>query len=277
MSCNQKTELHVVYDDCGGFFLKRCCFSKGKFISEEDFFKKSIRELATYEVNPFDIDDILQCNHDCDFKPYIDTLVLDAIRICNIQCYNCVVFTPQIKDFIKSHPESIKKRKDVFFKVIEHFKNSGIDKLIIDNTGEIFIYYDEIVDLLKSLDSTQFKQITFATNATLLNKERIDELYNISKQTNIKYIFVVSVDGTDKETFEAVRVGASFDTVMENIAILKYYFNIVCTYTIKKPNLKDIKNIDTFFKERGISNYRVQSDFFVPSFSKLLTDEQKCK
>lgn len=73
MSCNQKTELRVVYDDCGGFFLKRCCFSKGKFISEEDFFKKSIRELATYEVNPFDIDDILQCNHDCDFKPYIDT------------------------------------------------------------------------------------------------------------------------------------------------------------------------------------------------------------
>lgn len=276
MSCNQKSELHITSTP-GGFLLRRCCFSRGKFISEEDFFKKTVNELANYEVYPSDIDSILQCNHDCDFKDFADTLVLDAIHNCNLRCYNCCIFTKDNQEYMKQHPEIIPHNKELFFKTLEYFKNSEITKVVIDNSGEVFLYYKELINFLKSITKSQYEQIVFATNATLLNKEKIDELHNLSEQTGVTYSFVVSVDGTTKKVFEAVRPGAIFEKVIENIALLKQYFFVSVTYTIKKPNVKDAKNIDEFFHKIGIEKYQVQADFFHPAFSRLLTDKQKCK
>lgn len=56
----------------------------------------------------------------------------------------------------------------------------------------------------------------FATNATLLTEDIIKELCEISESTGVKFSFDISLDGITKETFEATRVGATFEAESES-------------------------------------------------------------
>jgi radical SAM protein with 4Fe4S-binding SPASM domain len=66
----------------------------------------------------------------------------------------------------------------------------------------------DLLDLLKSfgVDSS------FVTNGTLLDKENTQKLLGSGLRD-----LTVSIDGYDKKSFEAIRLGADFDAVMNNV------------------------------------------------------------
>jgi sulfatase maturation enzyme AslB (radical SAM superfamily) len=135
---------------------------------------------------------------------------------------------------------------DTLFKVLNFLKNKELDSLSFDANGEIFIHYYRLIDFLSGLSTNNFKKLSFITNGTLLDVERIYRLKQISYQTGIGYNFIVSLDGCTKETYEATRPGANFEKVIETIHNLLKYFNVEIIFTIKKTNLQDADKIENF-------------------------------
>ena len=68
-----------------------------------------------------------------------------------------------------------------------------------------------------------------------------------------------SIDGITKETYEATRIGGTFEIVMQNLKDLVDVFgpqNVKPSFTIKKTNVLDIQNIISFFR----NNFGVEID-----------------
>ena len=87
-------------------------------------------------------------------------------RACNFNCYHC---------FNKEHKDN-SQDKEIYFYLLHEVKGHHLNALILGHQGEVFVYYDEILNYLKTLTVTDFKQIIFQTNLSLLSESRIKEL-----------------------------------------------------------------------------------------------------
>lgn len=116
--------------------------------------------------------------------------------------------------------------------------------------GEVFLW-DKFLSLIKHVSN--YKQITqsIITNFQAITENQIKFLSTIN---NLKLI--ISIDGSKKDIYEKIRVGSSFDKLLENIKtlnkyILRYKSNISThiNFVVMKENYKDIVNILSFAKE----------------------------
>ena len=230
--------LNLLFKDKNTIYYSKCCSLERNEIKTDDFFKlKSFNEL------PFSRKKLQysNCDYLCDrcFEE-IKSIDLSCCTACNLHCYNCV---KKDCDFINCEELN---NSDTLFKVLNFLKNKGLDSLSFDANGEIFIHYYRLIDFLSELSTNNFKKLSFITNGTLLDVERIYRLKQISYQTGIGYNFIVSLDGCTKETYEATRPGANFEKVIETIHNLLKYFNVEIIFTVKKTNLQDVNKIESF-------------------------------
>ena len=162
---------------------------------------------------------------------------------CNLNCYYCY-FDGQHKDT----PEM----KKAYFNILYKIKGHQLDTIMMNNGGEVFVYYDEIIEYLKSLTPKDTRQVTFVTNLVLLNEKRFKEFKQISENTGVTYFFLSSVDGIKKESYEAICLGGKFEKITENLHLLADIFGpqqAVILYTIKKPNINETKNVEKYFMD----------------------------
>ena len=153
-------------------------------------------------------------------KDYPTKLEFELDNTCNLECTMCFgEFSSSIRKNREKKPLLTSPYDDAFVDQLEEFipdlhstRFFGGEPFLID------IYYkiwDRIVDLNPGCE------IVVQTNATILNS-RVEEL--LSKG---KFKINISIDSLEKESYEAIRVNASFDKVMSNIA----YFH---DYSIKR-------------------------------------------
>lgn len=186
---------------------------------------------------------------------------------CNLRCYHC---------FYEGYHKDDKFLKDLYFSTLEKIKGHHLRNIQLTDVGEPFFYYYKIINYLKSLDKDKdTAEVNFLTNATLLSKDRIDELVAVSKQTGIKYLFVASVDGVTKETYENTRIGGNFEKVIENITYLNNFFDLTINFTIRKPNMSDVTNIKPFFKSLGLRKVDIYYDIYDDECKKLYYEYEK--
>ncbi|MDL1972157.1 MAG: radical SAM protein [Deltaproteobacteria bacterium] len=105
----------------------------------------------------------------------------------------------------------------------------------------------ELFEILEIINKGEIETYLI-TNGMLLNKEAVKRLSELSVKV------MVSVDGVDKESYEAVRRGASFERLKEAIYLLEEY-NILdaCNITIGRHNAWQIKKIFEFAKGFNIN------------------------
>ena len=166
-----------------------------------------------------------------------------------MNCYHC---------FHDTHKD-LPLLKETYINTLYKLKGHNLDEISPTTAGEEFIYYNEIRNWLKTLTPNDVKKIKHQTNLTLLNREKILELKQISDETKVKYFFMPSIDGITKETYEATRIGGTFEVVMQNLKDLVDVFgpqNVKPSFTIKKTNVLDIQNIISFFR----NNFGVEID-----------------
>ena len=130
---------------------------------------------------------------------------------CNLNCLNCV----------NMH---IDKKVDMsyvtFYIILENINKSNLRKLILNGVGEPFINPD-LAKILGYCKTLKIPEIELYTNATLINNEWIRLLEQGALST-----IIFSLDGATKESFEKIRKGASFESVLFNISSLSYLKNI---------------------------------------------------
>lgn len=263
-ACYDSDSLYISFGGIDTVIVTRCCNLIKKGIPKKEFFNKTIKELSVDSItNEIQVGAGQYCDHNCKFN-CIKKVFVGAVSVCNLHCYHCIAgFDPSIGGKTNEMPlQEIHDRKQFFFEILNSLRDKHLNLIGFDGSGEIFIYYNDIINYLKSIGPNDTETIQFLTNATLLDEKKIVELYKLSKQTKVKYNFVVSIDGLSKETFTACRPGASFEKVMKNFNLLKKLFFTAVTFTVKRPNLVDAKSVIKSFKDMGADAVWVKYDFF---------------
>lgn len=267
MACCKTSDLLVSYNNIAQTIdIGRCCQLTQKTISLEDFLNKSLDDLGKLAISyEFKEGHDNQCQKNCAFSKHIKNITLNVISACNLRCYHCCAGFDGIIDGwspLNKEQNNIFKAKEFLFKMLNLLKNSNIDTLFLDGSGEIFIYYNELIAYLNDITSNNIKNIFFMTNGTLLNEDKINQLYEISKKTGVNYQFNLSIDGIKEGTFSKCRPGADFNKVILVLKKLNELFgSTLVTFTVKRPNIEDVPQVEEFFKNLG-SNVLWSSDYF---------------
>lgn len=243
---NPLGELSIILNQEDKVFLRRCCYLEPfSILSIEDFLK--INNIIEYAYQYCNVPPVFNDEHKdsclvCHFPKKIEKVTVGLSKACNLRCYHCFW-----DGMHKDSPET----KQLYFKTLENIKRNCLTEIRLNDRGEPFFYYNQTLNYLKSLNPDKdTKQVSFVSSLSTLNETRIKELKQVSDNTGIPYKNItVSIDGITKETFEATRIGANFEKVMNNLELMVKEFgseNVCINYVIKKPNFKD-KNIKEFF------------------------------
>lgn len=132
-------------------------------------------------------------------------LLMDQNNKCNLKCRMCGFSDPRVKNIPKYDMPFRLFEKIVreVFPITEYLALSCLTEPLM--TG----------DFLKRLDLLKVHTVPFTeivTNATLLTKPVVSKMIEVPVSR-----LAVSIDGASPETYEAVRTGARFKKVIENI------------------------------------------------------------
>jgi MoaA/NifB/PqqE/SkfB family radical SAM enzyme len=131
-------------------------------------------------------------------------LQLEITSACNLRCVMCLVrYRPPVNKLAGA------MAPELFHRLIDEVP--GLNRLTLQGLGEPLLspYLMTMVHAAVRGGIT----VGFNTNATLLNRRRADELV----ASRVDWLHV-SLDGAAASTYEAVRDGATFDTVVSNLA-----------------------------------------------------------
>jgi len=129
-------------------------------------------------------------------------LWIETSLCCNLRCPMC----PN-----KDLPASAKTimKLELFKKVVDEARSFAND-VYLHHRGEPLVN-PAFMDMVAYARATGLK-VRFHTNGSLLDPEKANRLLDASPN-----LVSFSVDGFDKETYEAVRVGATFEKTVANI------------------------------------------------------------
>lgn len=185
---------------------------------------------------------------------------IEPSTICNLNCKMCEYSYTKNKGGYISYPQ---------FEILFNSIKKGIPKLIqlifpklvlfdLTGIGESLMNKDflKIVKLIKNHKFTA----TFATNFTLINEKVAYKLIN----SKLDLIFI-SLDGATKKTYEKIRRGAKFETVINNI---KNFVKLRKNLKSKKPkltirflassqNIKELTKLIELSKKIGVKNISI--------------------
>lgn len=277
MSCSRKSILNITYDKPGYALISRCCHLKEENIFIKDIFSNDLDTLA--KKSPLEKQHFYQCKDICDLSSHIEDVVLSGIAKCNLHCYHCCAgFDPNIGEWppMEISLQELNDRKNFFFNVLSYLRTCDLNSITFDGTGEIFLYYDDLIRELSLFSGDKTKVIYFMTNATLLNTNKIINLLKISKETGVQYRFCISIDGITEETYNACRPNADFNKVLSNLKLIQKLFpNSDVLFTVLRPNIKDVPYVEDFFKKYKV-NLIWGSDYFDEEYcSKFVPVEKR--
>lgn len=147
---------------------------------------------------------------------YPDFFQIESNNFCNSKCIMCVHYFRQNESRDALSMETLDCMKDVV----------RLSRIInLNGMGEPFIskHINEQIDYYVGYGN----KIVANTNLSVLNDGLIERI-----RKNFECL-AISVDGARKETYEAIRIGLNFDTLIKNLYLLKE----------KAPDLKKIISV----------------------------------
>lgn len=160
-----------------------------------------------------------------DALKYID---LEITNHCNLGCYMCPVGTRAMKrqrGFMSM---------ELVEKLCDELKGSTIGGVRLIRWGEPTMH-PQFLEILRKLKETG-KAVHFNTNGTLLDLEMIQKIVDLEIDS-VKFSF----QGVDKDSYEEMRYGSSWDKLLKNIRLMnelrgerdKPYIQISTTTTVE--------------------------------------------
>jgi MoaA/NifB/PqqE/SkfB family radical SAM enzyme len=138
------------------------------------------------------------------FPPMV---VVEATNVCNLRCVHCA--HPRLVKTPHYRPHHMKW--ELYTRIADEAAShpGTIFRLACD--GEP-LCHPRFIDMLKYADACGIAPLTFNTNGTLMNEDKARGVLGITRG-----VVEFSLDAISKEAYEAIRVGADYDTVMANI------------------------------------------------------------
>lgn len=184
-------------------------------------------------------------------------LWLETTNRCNSNCIFCA-------------REHVLPLCDMDFDLFKRIVNDNPQAKIVQTQG--FgepLLYPHVVDAIEH-SYKPGRRTLFYTNASLLNGDLAQQLLD-ARLTQINY----SVDGADKETYESLRVGLKWETVLENIKRFQkikekggYNTLTVVRMCETKENSSMIPDIVKFWEEI-VDFVSIKPEVYIPSPEEL--------
>jgi len=136
-------------------------------------------------------------------RPDVRKVYLEVTTRCNLQCRMCVrnAWGEPLEDMAPA----------TFDRVVAGLQElPELREVVLGGYGEPFVH-PHILDYLAAVKRLGLK-VTVSTNGTLLDEERVEPLVELGVDG-----IVVSLDGTDPETYADVRAGADLRMVLDNL------------------------------------------------------------
>ncbi len=157
---------------------------------------------------------------------------------CNLACRAC-----EARNYKWQMPRETINEILEFFPYLEYIMWQG---------GEVFLtdYFEDILE--KARDYPNIKNL-IVTNAMLLSEETIEKLVRLPE-----LVLAISVDGTTKNIYEGIRIGADFDKLLRHLGFLnslrrqhnsntRLHLNV----TVMKSNYRQLLDFIEFAREHG--------------------------
>jgi MoaA/NifB/PqqE/SkfB family radical SAM enzyme len=185
--------------------------------------------------------------------PLPTALQVEVTSACNLRCAMCLVrYRPPVNKLVGAMPLAM------FARLVDDLP--GLRRLTLQGLGEPLL----APDLLKMITYAKDRgiEVGFNSNATLLNARRAGELVD----AGLDWLHV-SLDGADAEVFEAIRDGASFDTVVTNLTGLVAAKRaarsdtpwIRVVFVAMRRNVAQLPALVSLLGRIGVSELRVQN------------------
>jgi len=174
---------------------------------------------------------------------YPPNLQIELSSICNLRCVMCYQADKTFSG--KSNGFMGYMKFDLFKKIIDEVEGN-IDGLTFASRGEPTLIKD--FDKYLKYCEGKFLGLKINTNVTLFNEKLINTLLSSDIQT-----LVLSIDESNKENYEKIRVNAKFDKIMKNLEMLreireKNYKNSKLKVRISGVKINKDQNIDEINK-----------------------------
>jgi len=186
-----------------------------------------------------------------DLKYYPIHLDIESTSICNLDCPMCPYPEMRIKKGNMSF--------DLFQNIVDQCDGKVFD-VLLHMYGEPLVN-KEIFKMISYAKQKGVRITSMSTNLTLLTKEKGKQLIEAGLDK-----ITLSFDGTDKETFEKVRLGANYEKCLENlIGFLELKERMKAKNPFTVLQIIQMKETEPGLKE------------FVERFSKMSVDLLKVK
>lgn len=180
----------------------------------------------------------------------VKKLMLSLDNSCNLTCPTCR--TKLIINRGEKHDAHVKK---MLAKIDEIFFDPLlVDTIWMDGSGE-FSTSTLVLDWMMEKVKTSNVRFELISNGTLLYKNR-ELIKQILQKTDC---IEISIDATNKETFEKIRVGGDWDNLLKGLELVKeckdvYNFKTFSNYVVSNNNVEDFPNFVEFAKQQGLGH-----------------------
>jgi len=165
---------------------------------------------------------------------------VEPTNACNLKCYTCSIDGTRKRGFMDM---------DLFRRIIDQAPEAGIYEVALFMGGEPLLHKD-LPAMIKYVEGKCLETRVY-TNATLLTREKAEAILD----SGLTFLGV-SIDGDNKEEYEAMRIGANFEEVMADLTNFlklkqergakKPYVSLQMIKLFENPN----QGIDPAFKAR---------------------------
>lgn len=190
-----------------------------------------------------------------------DYAMIEPTTVCNLNCTTCYR-----KDSIKKKElrvGTITKEQILLI----HQKLPGLKHIRFHGMGELFILKDhvEIIELVRSLYPEAWVELVTNGNYNKTNEEVVAK--SINRLT-------FSIDSSDKDEYEKIRVGSSYELMINNLKKFMEIPNLLLevNYVWSSLNTHSLEKFVTDMSELGVKDVRVN---IVQDWGNHLTDEEK--
>lgn len=197
-------------------------------------------------------------------QPYLN-IALDTNNVCNLRCIMC------------HHSLEVGKKPE--FMSMDIFKALAKDAFAKARVLDLSCSYEpfmtkDFISYLKIAREHCKKHMTICTNALLLNEEKITQI--VEKQLLDEII--ISIDGFSKETYESIRQGGNFETLVRNLELLhkirgtRTKPEIRMNFTMMRRNVEDLRQAVPFLLRYGVSTLQLRHVKLSSRFTHLEQD-----
>ena len=190
------------------------------------------------------------------FKNYSKTSKNASIEInnsCNINCVMC--------DTNSSTRKKELMNVNLFEDSIIKLKKFGTSSVTLHTIGDP-LANAKLAEYFKILRKHKMRIGFLSTNGLLLHKHIETLIEYIDIVGNIRF----SIDGIKKETYEKIRVGGNWDTLIKNLNLAKDKlltkgFEFEFDFTITIENFSEMGEFLVYFKNFVYSQYKIKFNF----------------